>query len=174
MSLGTDIRGPSTVFQVGGLLIRLGGREPELLLPWMLLLLFRGSASFCSSMSRTPSRATSVSILLLSFSGYNCVAGPVDAFAASVSAWSLCCQQKYAAAPISSSLSSPATDVTARTPSPCGSLASIGRRHGRPDFVMPLHVVAGFRESERGRSDSGVTPVNMLVCREAVLQLDDV
>lgn len=161
-SLGTDINGPWTASHVGGRLIRLGGRDPDLLL-WPLLLLLRGATSFCSSISRTPSRCTSVSMLLLSFSGYNWVAGPVDSFAANVSAWSLCCQQKYAAAPISSPLSSPATDVTARTPSPSGSFASIGRLHGRPDCVRPLHVVAGFRESERGISDSGVTPVNMLM-----------
>jgi hypothetical protein len=45
-------------------------------------------------------------------------------------------------------------------------LASMGRLHGRPDFVMPLHVVAGLRESERGIRDSGVRPVNVvIVCR---------
>jgi hypothetical protein len=26
----------------------------------------------------------------------------------------------------------------------------MGRLHGRPDLVMPLQVVAGFLESERG------------------------
>jgi hypothetical protein len=30
------------------------------------------------------------------------------------------------------------------------------RRHGRPFAVIPLHVVAGFFESERVRRDSGV------------------
>lgn len=30
------------------------------------------------------------------------------------------------------------------------------RRHGRPLVVIPLHVTAGFFESERGRIDSGV------------------
>jgi hypothetical protein len=29
--------------------------------------------------------------------------------------------------------------------------------------VIPLHVVAGFLESERGMSDSGVRPVNAMV-----------
>lgn len=115
-------------------------------------------------------------MLFLSFSGYSCVAGPVDGFAASVSAWSLCCQQKYAAAPISSSLPSPATDVTAMTPSPSPSpsFASIARLHGRPDFVMPLHVVAGFRESDRAMSDSGVVPVNMVLCCAVAASCDPV
>jgi hypothetical protein len=39
----------------------------------------------------------------------------------------------------------------------------MGRLQGRQDLVMPLQVVAGLRESERGMSDSGVLPVNMLV-----------
>lgn len=30
------------------------------------------------------------------------------------------------------------------------------RRHGFPFTVIPRHVEAGFRESERGRTDSGV------------------
>jgi hypothetical protein len=33
------------------------------------------------------------------------------------------------------------------------------RRHGRPFAVMPLHVVAGFRESARARNDSGVLAI---------------
>ncbi len=32
-------------------------------------------------------------------------------------------------------------------------------RQGLPLVVMPLHVDAGFFESERGRSDSGVRPL---------------
>jgi hypothetical protein len=48
------------------------------------------------------------------------------------------------------------------TPSSSDTFASIGRLQGRPDLVMPLQVVAGLRESERGISDSGVLPVNML------------
>jgi hypothetical protein len=55
------------------------------------------------------------------------------------------------------------TDVTASTPLSSEALASMGRRHGRPDLVMPLHVVAGFRESERGIRDSGVRPVKAMV-----------
>lgn len=52
--------------------------------------------------------------------------------------------------------------MTARTPSRVlwdgkrrGEIAR-ARRQGRPPEVMPLHVVAGFFESERGRRDSGV------------------
>jgi hypothetical protein len=55
------------------------------------------------------------------------------------------------------------TDTTAMTPSSSDAFASIGRLQGLPDLVMPLHVVAGLRESERGMRDSGVVPVNMLV-----------
>ena len=33
------------------------------------------------------------------------------------------------------------------------------RRHGRPLVVIPLHVTAGFSESERGRIDSGVLAI---------------
>jgi hypothetical protein len=32
-------------------------------------------------------------------------------------------------------------------------------RHGLPVEVIPLHVVAGFFESERGSRDSGVRPL---------------
>ena len=38
----------------------------------------------------------------------------------------------------------------------------MARLQGRPDLVMPLHVVAGLRESERGMRDSGVRPVNAI------------
>jgi hypothetical protein len=38
----------------------------------------------------------------------------------------------------------------------------MARRQGRPDLVMPLQVVAGLRESERGMRDSGVRPVNIV------------
>ena len=56
------------------------------------------------------------------------------------------------------------TDATARTPLfRDESFASIARRHGRPDFVMPLQVVAGFRESERGIKASGVRPVKSAI-----------
>ena len=36
------------------------------------------------------------------------------------------------------------------------SAAVIGRLHGRPAEVIPLHVVEGFLESERPSRDSGV------------------
>jgi hypothetical protein len=56
------------------------------------------------------------------------------------------------------------TDATASTPLfRDESFASIARLHGLPDFVMPLHVVAGFRESERGIRASGVRPVNSAI-----------
>jgi hypothetical protein len=45
----------------------------------------------------------------------------------------------------------------------------MGRRHGRPDLVMPLQVVAGLRESERGMRNSGVRPVNAMVEVEVAL-----
>ena len=104
-------------------------------------------------------------MLFLSWRGYSWVSwalAPGALAAMRCSAWSLCCQQKNAAAPVSSSSSSLTTDATASTPPLCEvSLASIARLHGRPDLVMPLHVVAGFRESERGMRDSGVRPVNI-------------
>ena len=34
-----------------------------------------------------------------------------------------------------------------------------GRRQGRPLLVVPRHVVDGFRESVRGRRDSGVLAI---------------
>jgi hypothetical protein len=37
-----------------------------------------------------------------------------------------------------------------------------GFRQGRPIFVIPLHVVAGFLESDRSRRASGVRPVNAI------------
>ena len=48
------------------------------------------------------------------------------------------------------------------TPSSSLGFASIGRLHGRPDLVIPLHVVAGFLESDRGNNDSGVRPVKAI------------
>ena len=85
-----------------------------------------------------------------------------------LTACSLCCQQKNAAATPSSS----PPDITARTP-----LAAAGeargedrgdaaraRRQGRPLDVMPLHVVAGFLESDRGRRASGVYGMNGMEC----------
>jgi len=59
------------------------------------------------------------------------------------------------------------TEVTAITPSSSEALESMGRRQGLPDLVMPLQVVAGFRESERGIRDSGVRPVKAIMCRES-------
>ena len=38
-----------------------------------------------------------------------------------------------------------------------------GRLQGRPLAVMPLQVVAGFLESDRGRSDSGVWAMKGMV-----------
>jgi len=156
-SLGTDINGPSTLSQVAGRLILRWGCVPDVWFPGLLVLLLRRHGCSASSTSSTPRRSTNVSILFLSFSGYSCVGGPFDTCAAKRSAWSLCCQQKYAAAPMSSSWSL-VTETTAMTPSSSDALASMGLRQGRPAFVMPLHVVAGFRESERGSRDSGVVP----------------
>ena len=99
------------------------------------------------------------------------MSGPFVLLAASCSAWSLCCQQKYAAAPMSSLSLSPATDTTARTPSSSLIFASIGRLHGRPDLVMPLQVVAGFLESDRGIKDSGVRPVKAMTQYNVVGEL---
>ena len=82
-------------------------------------------------------------------SGRSLIVDIVDDFsfatATSFSAWSLCCQQKYVAPS-----SAPRVRCTATTPE------DRARRHGRPLVVMPLHVVAGFFESERDTRDSGV------------------
>jgi len=148
----------------------LGARPPDTLSSGLVLLRLSRGGCAISLTSRTPRRATSVSILLRSFNGYSCVSCPFGAAAlaaASCSACSLCCQQKNAAAPVSSpsvSLSF-ATETTARTPS---FLDAISRLHGRPDFVIPLHVVAGFLESDRGRSDSGVCPMNAAMAERSV------
>ena len=37
---------------------------------------------------------------------------------------------------------------------------------------MPLHVVAGFLESVRGRNDSGVCGMNGIVCFQKCLDFD--
>ena len=169
ISLGTDINGPWTFSHVGGRFILRGGRLLELFSSRRLLRF--GAAPWLSSTSRTPKRATNVSMLLRSFNGYNfvfCGRGADAPAAANRSAWSLCCQQKKAAAPVSlSSLSlSLATETTAKTPLLFEALAPMLLRQGLPVEVIPLHVVAGFRESERGRSCSGVRPVKGIFTRE--------
>jgi hypothetical protein len=41
--------------------------------------------------------------------------------------------------------------------------AARARRQGRPLAVRPLHVVAGFFESDRGSKDSGVRPEKLIL-----------
>ena len=79
---------------------------------------------------------------------------------ASVTACSLCCQQKKAAAPselshVVSNASTPSLDDRL-TFGDDWALVPRARLHGRPLDVMPLHVVAAFFESDRGMRDSGV------------------
>ena len=167
-SSGTDIRGPETFSQIGGRFILLGGLSLRV---WsyecLSFLGFLLEVGLGSSISRTPSLATRVSILLRSFKGTSFVTSSCGCAELSVvtncSAWSLCCQQKKAAAP--ESFLSPLfpTDTIASTPFVAEAEDRVGdfavailRRHGRPLDVIPLHVVAGFLESERGRRDSGV------------------
>ena len=47
----------------------------------------------------------------------------------------------------------------------------MARLQGRPSPVMPLHVVAGFLESDRGRRDSGVFGMEGMVVGLPVLML---
>lgn len=47
---------------------------------------------------------------------------------------------------------------------------AIVRLHGLPVAVMPLHVVAGFLESDRERRDSGVLGTNGISASETVDQ----
>jgi hypothetical protein len=70
--------------------------------------------------------------------------GPGVEFAEEV-AWSLCCQQYKL-----SSLEFTTLLV----------VVAIGRRHGRPLKVTPLHVVETFFESDRPSRDSGVFAKN--------------
>ena len=170
-SCGSAISGPCTSCQVCGkvsFLIGLEARFGFFLLPLS-----------CSSWtSNTPSRSTRVSMLVLSVNGSKLVAFPFPwpgvplSPLCNVAAWSLCCQQKNAAAP-SCSLS---PGNTAKTPflvrrfnldrgDEVGERAR-ERRQGRPLSVMPLQVVAGFLLSERGRSDSGVFGMNGILSQE--------
>ena len=171
-SCGRAISGPCTSCQFFGKVSFLIGLEVR-------FVLFLLPLSCSSWTSNTPSRSTRVSILVLSVNGSKVVAFPfpwpgvlVPSALCNVAAWSLCCQQKNAAAP-SCSLS---PGNTARTPflvrrfnlgrgDEAGEKAR-ERRQGRPLSVMPLHVVAGFLLSERGRSDSGVLGMNGMSSQE--------
>ena len=44
-----------------------------------------------------------------------------------------------------------------------GEFEASGLRHGLPLAVIPLQVVAGFLESDRGSMDSGVRPENDII-----------
>ena len=115
-------------------------------------------------MSSTSSRSINVSILVRSFSETRVVFLAPAPPSVSLAACSLCCQQKNAAAPPSCS----PRESTARTPlgadgEALGEVrggAARARRQGRPLDVMPLQVVAGFFESDRGRRASGVCGMN--------------
>ena len=164
-SCGNAISGPCTSCHFCGkvsFLIGLEARFGFFLLP----------SPWPSWTSNTPSRSTSVSILVLSVNGSRVVAflfprpGVLLSPLCNAAAWSLCCQQKNAAAPSCSV--SPGS--TAKTPFlvrrfNLGRGDDVGekareRRQGRPLSVMPLQVVAGFLLSERGSSDSGVLGMN--------------
>lgn len=152
MSSGTDIKGPCTSCHCSGSVSLREGRFSCSFLRLCLLSLV-GVASL--SRSSTPSLSTRVSMLVLSFSCTTSVA--LLLAATRFSAWSLCCQQKNAAA-LPPSMSSSVR--TARTPR-LGAWEAPGedaspRRQSRPFEVRPLQVVAGFLESDRERRDSGV------------------
>jgi hypothetical protein len=66
-------------------------------------------------------------------------------------AWSLCCQQYKDSG--SGTWLAPLRGFERGTGVRDGAKA---RRQGRPCVVIPLHVVPGFLESERGSKDSGV------------------
>lgn len=98
----------------------------------------------------SPSRSASVSMLLRSSRiGLWDILGPGLDLAEAL-AWSLCCQQyEFSSAGLSVRMG------FKRLTGPASS-AVIGRRHGRPLEVIPLHVDAGFFESARPSLDSGV------------------
>ena len=115
-------------------------------------------------MSSTPIRSINVSMLVRSFKETSVVFLASAPPSVSLAACSLCCQQKYTAAPPSCS----PRESTARTPlgangEALGEVrgdAARARRQGLPLDVMPLQVVAGFFESDRGRRASGVCGMN--------------
>lgn len=107
--------------------------------------------SDCVRMS--PRRSASVSKLVRSSRmGVWDILGPGLDFAEAL-AWSLCCQQYRL-----SSVGSSVRTLKGFKRELCwgGFAAAIGRLHGRPLEVMPLHVVEGFLESARPKRDSGV------------------
>jgi hypothetical protein len=114
--------------------------------------LFGGFWGVGDSVRMRPRRSASVSMLVRSSRiGVWDILGPGLDFAEAL-AWSLCCQQ-YRLSSVGSSVRMPGLR---REPPEGSSVAAIGRLHGRPLEVMPLHVVDGFLESERPSRDSGV------------------
>jgi hypothetical protein len=116
---------------------------------------------FCAA-STSPSRSASVSKLVRSSRiGVFDFLGPgLDL--ADMLACSLCCQQYRDSSRGSSARSRPRL---MRRVGPAVEPAASGRRHGRPLEVMPRHVVAGFFESDRSISDSGVFAMKGMVAK---------
>jgi hypothetical protein len=114
---------------------------------------FPGFCGVSDCVRMSPRRSASVSKLVRSSRmGVWDILGPGLDFAEAL-AWSLCCQQYR----LSSAGSSVRIAEGFRRESCWGGFAAaIGRLHGRPLEVMPLHVVEGFLESARPRRDSGV------------------
>lgn len=108
---------------------------------------------FCDSVRMSPRRSANVSRLVRSSRiGVWDILGPGLDFAEAL-AWSLCCQQ-YRLSSLGSS--SRIFGGFRRELAAGASAAAIGRLHGLPLEVMPLHVDDGFLESERPSRDSGV------------------
>lgn len=146
----------STVFFVFGRAI-LAGRcaFPP---PWPVLDRPPCRCCFDFSCATIPRRSASVSRLVRSSSmGVVDVLGPgLDR--AERLACSLCCQQYNVSSWGSSTRSPPAFDRGGGFDA-----AAIGRLHGRPLEVIPLHVVEGSLESDRPIKDSGVLAKNGIV-----------
>jgi hypothetical protein len=114
---------------------------------------FCGFCGFSDCVRMRPRRSANVSKLVRSSRiGIWDILGPGLDFAEAL-AWSLCCQQ-YRLSSLGSS--SRIFGGFRREFTGGASAAAIGRLHGRPLEVMPLHVVEGFLESERPSRDSGV------------------